>query len=82
MGDDESEEAETGEDPRRRPPSAPGEDGTVSRVDLSLRELSVSVTARSDDDLESVEQSARDLMTFLVREGSELENEHEEYGLS
>jgi hypothetical protein len=83
MGDDdESKEAETGEDPRRRPPGAPGEDGTVPRVDLALRELSVSVTGRSDDDLETVEESARNLMTFLVEEAGELEDEHDEYGLS
>ena len=84
MGDDdgESEEIEAGEDPRRRPPGGPGEDGTVPRVDLALRELSVSVTGRSDDDLETVEESARSLMTFLVEEADELEDEHDEYGLS
>ncbi|WP_255246133.1 hypothetical protein [Halolamina sp. CBA1230] len=83
MGDDgESEEAETGEDPRRRPPGAPGADDTVPRVDLALRELSVSVTGRSDDDLETVEESARDLMGYLVEEAGQLEDEHDEYGLS
>jgi len=83
MGDDgESEEAESGEDPRRRQPDAAGEDGTVPRVELAMRELSVSVTGQSDDDLESVEESARSLMTFLVEESGHLEDDHDEYGLS
>ena len=74
--------AEEGEDPRRAPPAPSGADKTVPRVDLALRELSVSVTGRSEDDLETVEESARDLMAYLVEETDELENDHDEYGLS
>ena len=80
--DDENEEAASGEDPRRRPPGAGGEDGTVPRVDLSLRDLSVSVSGRSDDDLETVEESAMGLMSYLVEEADELAESPDEYGLS
>jgi len=79
MSDDDAEE---GEDPHHGPPGPAGADKTVPRVDLALRELSVSVTGRSEDDLESVEESARELMAYLVEEADELENDHDEYGLS
>lgn len=83
MGDDdESTEAEPGNDPDRRPPGAGGGDQTVPRVDLSVRDLSVSVTGRSEDDLETVEESAVGLMSFLVEEMDELEESPDEYGLS
>jgi hypothetical protein len=80
-GGDESSDASGGE-PRRRSTDASGEDGTVPRVDLGLRELSVSVTGRSDDDLETVAESAQDLMGYLVAETDGLEDDHDEYGLS
>lgn len=57
-------------------------DSTVPQVDLSLRDLSVSVTGRSDDDLETVEQSALALVEHLVEKAKELEEDHDEYGLS
>jgi hypothetical protein len=76
------EEADSGGGPRRGPPAPPGADKTVPRVDLALQDLSVSVTGRSDDDLESVEESARELMEYLVAETDELEEEHDQYGLS
>lgn len=84
MGDDDPEnaEAEPGTDPNRRPPGNGGGDQTVPRVDLSVRDLSVSVTGRSDDDLETVEESAVGLMSFLVEEMDELEERPDEYGLS
>ena len=80
MSDD--ADADEGDDPRRGPPAPPGADKTVPRVDLALRDLSVSVTGRSEDDLETVEKSARDLMAYLVEEADELEDDHDEYGLS
>jgi len=80
MSDD--ADSEEGEDPHHGPPGQPGADKTVPRVDLALRELSVSVTGRSEDDLETVEESARDLMEYLVEEVDEFEDEHDEYGLS
>ncbi|MFB6221245.1 MAG: hypothetical protein ABEH90_07380 [Halolamina sp.] len=76
------DDAESGADPRRGPPSPPGVDKTVPRVELALQELSVSVTGRSDDDLDAVEESARELMQYLVTEIDELEEDHDEYGLS
>ncbi|MBP1988087.1 hypothetical protein [Halolamina salifodinae] len=83
MGDDdERTDAELGTDPDRRPPRASGGDKTVPRVDLSVRDLSVSVTGRSEDDLEAVEASAVGLMSFLVEEMDELEEGPDEYGLS
>ncbi len=81
MGDD-GDDRRTDDDPRRRPGGDPGEDETVPRVDLALQELSVTVTGRSNDDLEDVEESARDLMGYLVAEAGELEEDHDEYGLS
>ncbi|WP_435118368.1 hypothetical protein [Halolamina sp. C58] len=80
-GGDESSDASGGE-PRRRSADASGEDGTVPRVDLGLRELSVSVTGQSDDDLETVAESAQELMGYLVAEADGLEEDHDEYGLS
>ncbi|GAB7012340.1 hypothetical protein [Halolamina salina] len=80
-GGDESSDASGGE-ARRRAADASGEDETVPRVDLGLRELSVSVTGRSDDDLEAVAESAQDLMGYLVAEADGLEDDHDEYGLS
>jgi hypothetical protein len=79
--DDEQDEP-TGGDPDRRPPGAGGGDQTVPRVDLSVRDISVSVTGRSEDDLEAVEESAVGLMSFLVEEMDELEESPDEYGLS
>ena len=69
-------------DDGRRPAGGPGADKTVPRVDLALQDLTVTVTGRSDDDLETVEESARDLMGYLVAEADELEEGHDEYGLS
>ncbi|NHX37701.1 MULTISPECIES: hypothetical protein [Halolamina] len=81
MGDD-GDDRSTDDDPRRRAPSDPGDDETVPRVDLVLEDLAVTVTGCSDDDLETVEESARDLMGHLVAKAGELEEEHDEYGLS
>lgn len=70
-------------DPESDPANdSPETDGTVPQVDLSLQDLSVSVTGQSDDDLKSVEQSAMALMTYLLEEVEMLEEEHDEYGLS
>ncbi|MFW5939492.1 MAG: hypothetical protein ACOCQU_03490 [Halolamina sp.] len=83
MGDDEEGDGPEPDDgPRRGSQDASGEDETVSRVELALRELSVTVTGRSEDDLETVEESARDLMGYLVAETEALEGGHDEYGLS
>ena len=79
MNDEEADSS--GTDPRE-PPAPPEADKTVPRVSLALNELSVSVTGRSEDDLEAVEESAQELMTYLVEETVELEEEHSEYGLS
>jgi len=82
-GGGESDDASGGSsDPRQEPPEAPGADETVPRVDLALQDLSVSVTGRSEDNLETVEESARNLMADLVEEANELEDDHDEYGLS
>ena len=79
MDDDESED---GSEPQQRPPETAGADKTVPRVELSLQDLSVSVTGQSDDDLEAVEESALGLMASLVEEADRLEEDHDEYGLS
>jgi len=82
-GGGESDDASGGSsDPRQELPEAPGADETVPRVDLALQDLSVSVTGRSEDNLETVEESARNLMADLVEEANELEDDHDEYGLS
>jgi hypothetical protein len=73
------EENDSEHGPAHDPPEA---DETVPRVDLSLRNLSVSVTGQSDDDLEAVEQSAMALMRDLVEEAEALEEDHDDYGLS
>jgi len=82
MGDDGDDRPSGDDDARRRTADDSGDDKTVPRVDLELQELSVTVTGRSNDDLEAVEASARDLMGYLVAEAGELEEDHDEYGLS
>jgi hypothetical protein len=79
--DDVEQDEATGSDADRRPTDAGG-DETVPRVDLAVRDLSVSVTGRSEDDLEAVEESAVGLMSFLVEEVDEVDEGPDEYGLS
>lgn len=67
-------------------PSAPDADGsptpdTVPRVDLSLYQVSVSVSGRAEDDLDDVEETARRLMDYLVDRAETLEEEPDERGL-
>lgn len=57
-------------------------DKTVPQVDLTLRDLAVSVTGRSDDDLETVEQSALSMMEQLVQKAESLEDDRDDYGLT
>lgn len=63
-------------------PSGPGPDPTTPRVDLALHGITVSVTGRSEDELDTVEESARNLMEYLVEKNEELEDDPDEYGLS
>jgi hypothetical protein len=55
---------------------------TTPRVDLALHGITVSVTGRAEDELDSVEESAMSLMDYLVEKSEELEDDHDEYGLS
>jgi hypothetical protein len=57
-------------------------DETVPNVELSLYELSVRVSGRSDDDLRSVEESATRLMDYLIERSEALEERPDERGLT
>lgn len=76
MSDDEA----AGDGHAPAPPTGP--DKTTPRVDLALRGLTVSVTGRSEDELDAVEDAAKGLMDYLVETLDELEDEPSEYGLS
>lgn len=78
MSEDATEQDDAGP-PDETPPNG---DRTTPRVDLALHGLTVSVTGRSEDELEVVESAARDLMDYLVEKNDELEEEPDEYGLS
>lgn len=67
-------------DTPREPETGP--DPTTPRVDLALHGITVSVTGRSEDELDTVEESARHLMDYLVEKNDELEDDPDEYGLS
>lgn len=54
---------------------------TAPEVELSVYQVSVRVTGSSDDDLETVEESARGLVDHLVDRAVELEDEPDGRGL-
>jgi hypothetical protein len=54
---------------------------TVPTVDLDLYQLSVSVGGQAEDDLADVEETARELMTYLVDQAERLEERPDERGL-
>jgi hypothetical protein len=56
-------------------------DETVPNVELSLYELSVRVSGRSDDGLRDVEESATRLMDYLIERSKELEERPDDRGL-
>ncbi|SFR68884.1 hypothetical protein [Halogeometricum limi] len=57
-------------------------DDTVPNVELGLYQLSVRVSGRSDDDLKTVEDSAKRLMDYLIDRAEELEERPDDRGLS
>ena len=57
------------------------EDETVPTVELELYELTVRLSGRSDDDLTDVEESAKRLFDYLVRNAERLEDHPDERGL-
>jgi hypothetical protein len=59
-----------------------GYDDTVPNVELGLYQLSVRVSGRSDDDLKTVEDSAKRLMDYLIDRAAELEERPDDRGLS
>jgi hypothetical protein len=59
-----------------------GYDDTVPNVELGLYQLSVRVSGRSDDDLKTVEDSAKRLMDYLIDRAEELEERPDDRGLS
>ncbi|ADQ67177.1 hypothetical protein GL213_08015 [Halogeometricum borinquense] len=59
-----------------------GYDDTVPNVELGLYQLSVRVSGRSEDDLQSVEDSAKRLMDYLIDRAEELEERPDDRGLS
>ena len=59
-----------------------GYDDTVPNVELGLYQLSVRVSGRSDDDLQTVEESAKRLMDYLIDSAEELEERPDDRGLS
>ena len=56
-------------------------DGSVPEIELSLYQATVSVSGRSDDDLEDVEATARALMEYLADLSEELDDEPDGIGL-
>ena len=61
---------------------ANGFDETVPNVELGLYQLSVRVSGRSEDDLQTVEDSAKRLMDYLIDRAGELEERPDDRGLS
>jgi hypothetical protein len=59
-----------------------GSDDTVPNVELGLYQLSVRVSGRSEDDLQTVEDSAKRLMDYLIDRAGELEERPDDRGLS
>ncbi|MFC7203472.1 hypothetical protein ACFQJC_08105 [Haloferax namakaokahaiae] len=57
-------------------------DETVPHVELDLYQLSVRVSGQSTDSLEDVEGSAKELMSFLIQQAKQLEDEPDTRGLS
>ena len=78
---DGGENAADGEDGRDAELSN-GSDDTVPNVELGLYQLSVRVSGRSDDDLQTVEDSAKRLMDYLIDRAGELEERPDDRGLS
>ncbi|MDS0292686.1 hypothetical protein [Halogeometricum luteum] len=74
-------DATDGEDGRETELSD-GRDDTVPNVELGLYQLSVRVSGRSDDDLQTVEDSAKRLMDYLIDRAGELEERPDDRGLS
>lgn len=58
-----------------------GYDDTVPNVELGLYQLSVRVSGRSEDDLQTVEDSAKRLMDYLIDRAGELEERPDDRGL-
>ena len=54
---------------------------TVPEVELGLYQASVRVQGRADDDLDTVEQSARELIDHLVEQAESLEDQPDGRGL-
>ena len=57
------------------------EDETVPTVELELYELTVRLSGRSDDDLTDVEETAKRLLDYLVRNAGRLEEHPDDRGL-
>jgi len=58
-----------------------GEDETTPHVDLQLYQLTVKVSGQSDDDLDDVAATARELMDYLVDTAESLEDQPDNRGL-
>ncbi|ELZ34523.1 hypothetical protein C474_02421 [Halogeometricum pallidum JCM 14848] len=65
----------------RDPELSNGADDTVPNVELGLYQLSVRVSGRSGDDLQTVEDSAKRLMDYLIDRAGELEERPDDRGL-
>lgn len=82
MSDDRVDGDAPGDDPGDDEASPSGPGPTTPRIDLALHGITVSVTGRSEDELDAVEESARGLMDYLVEKNEQLEDDPDEYGLS
>lgn len=69
------------EDEERDAELSNGYDDTVPNVELGLYQLSVRVSGRSEDDLQTVEDSAKRLMDYLIDRAGELEERPDDRGL-
>jgi len=56
-------------------------DETTPHVELQLYQLSVGVTGQSDDDLDDVSATAKELMDYLVDTAESLEDDPDDRGL-
>lgn len=80
-GEGQSASAEADGEDERDAELSNGADDTVPNVELGLYQLSVRVSGRSEDDLQTVEDSAKRLMDYLIDRAGELEERPDDRGL-
>ena len=74
-------ESDTAESDDEEPTEPPAGGETVPEVELGLYQASVRVQGRADDDLDTVTDSARELIDYLIEKAETLEDQPDGRGL-